>query len=207
MGVIGTMTAILLGVLIGSAKSFYDSQSQELTEFSAKIALLDRALALYGPETHDIRSQLRDAVQNFLDTTWPQKSGAVAAASETPKRYGGLFTKIAALQPQHDVQRTLQSQATIIMMQLATTRFLISEQKGNTVPPVLIVAVIFWLTLTFCSFGLLAPHTGLVLATFLLCAFSVAGALFLLLEMYNPYTGAVRLSSEPLRLVLAYLGE
>jgi hypothetical protein len=156
------------------------------TEVSAKIALLDRALALYGPETHDIRSQLRDAVQTFLDATWPQKSGTASAASETPGHYGGLFEEIASLR---------------------TTRFLMAEQKNNTVPLVLIVAVIFWLTLTFCSFGLLAPRTGLVIVTFLLCALSVSAALFLLLEMYNPYTGVLRLSSEPLRLVLAHLGQ
>ena len=120
---------------------------------------------------------------------------------------GDYFEKIASLQPQNEIQRTLQSQATTIISQLATTRFLMSEQKNSTVPPVLIVAVIFWLTLTFCSFGLLAPHTGLVIVTFLLCAVSVAGALFLLLEMYNPYTGVLRLSSEPLRLVLAHLGQ
>ena len=65
MGVIGTMTAILLGVLIGSGKGFYDSENKELTEVSAKILLLDRALALYGPETHDIRSQLRDAYRHL----------------------------------------------------------------------------------------------------------------------------------------------
>jgi len=207
MGVIGTMTAILLGVLIGSGKGFYDSENKELTEVSAKILLLDRALALYGPETHDIRSQLRDAVQTFVDATWPQKSGTASAASETPGRYGGLFEKITSLQPQNEIQRTLQSHATTITLQLATTRFLMAEQKKNTVPLVLIIAVIFWLTLTFCSFGLLAPRTGLVVVTFLLCALSVSAALFLLLEMYNPYTGVLRLSSEPLRLVLAHLGQ
>ena len=128
---IGTMTAILLGVLIGSGKGFYDKQSNELAELSAKITLLDRALALYGPETHDIRSQLRDAVQKVLDATWPQKSGTASAVSETQKSYGGLFEKIASLQPQNEIQRTLQSQANTIISQLATTRFLIALRSTS----------------------------------------------------------------------------
>jgi hypothetical protein len=71
-GLIGTMTALLLGLLVASAKSFYDTQSSELTEMSAKIVLLDRVLAHYGPETKEVRDLLHGAVARTLDGLWPK---------------------------------------------------------------------------------------------------------------------------------------
>src|ERR1700730_9534681 len=75
MGLIGTMAALVLGLLIASAKSFYDTQSSELTEMSAKIVLLDRVLAHYGPETKEARDLLHSAVARTLDRLWPKDPG------------------------------------------------------------------------------------------------------------------------------------
>jgi len=50
MGLVATMCALVLGLLIASAKTYYDTQNAELTEMSAKVVLLDRMLAHYGPE-------------------------------------------------------------------------------------------------------------------------------------------------------------
>jgi len=61
------MTAILLGLLIASAKSSYDTQNNELTEMSAKVVLLDRVLADYGPEAKEVRELLQGTVTRTLD--------------------------------------------------------------------------------------------------------------------------------------------
>ena len=55
IGMVVTITALVLSLLIASAKAYYDAQSNELTEMSAKIVLLDRVLAHYGPETKEAR--------------------------------------------------------------------------------------------------------------------------------------------------------
>src|SRR5258708_28953295 len=71
MGLLGTMTALLLGLLVASAKSSYDTRSSELTQMSANIILLDRVLAHYGPETKEARTILRAAVASTLTRIWP----------------------------------------------------------------------------------------------------------------------------------------
>ncbi len=207
MGLIGTMTAILLGLLIASAKSFFDTQNTELTELSANVILLDRILANYGPETKEARDLLQNAVSRVLDTMLgkggSQNSGTVAAAGGTEV----LYEKIQGLSPQNDAQRFLQNQAISVAVDLAKKRWLMAQQATTSVPPPLLVVLVFWLALTFCSFGLLAPRTPVVLATLCLCALSVSAAIFLVLDMYIPFRGVVRVSTAPLQTALAHLGK
>jgi hypothetical protein len=94
MGLVGTMTAILLGLLIASAKSFYDTQNNELTEMSAKVILLDRVLAHYGPEAKEARDVLRVAVTRLLDAMWSCGGRENAQVASTP---GGAYSRSSTL--------------------------------------------------------------------------------------------------------------
>ena len=108
MGLIGTMTALVLGLLIASAKGSFDTQRNGLAQMSANIILLDRALAHYGTEARDARKMLRASVVDMLQHTWPQEdrqSGHAAVKLETEGRYEGLYEKIQALAPKSDAQR------------------------------------------------------------------------------------------------------
>lgn len=205
IGLIATITAILLGLLIASAKSFYDTQNSELTEMSAKVVLLDRVLAHYGPEAKEARELLQGAVTRILDTMWSQGH---RQNSQTRSALGGteiLYEKIQGFSPQNDVQDSLQTQALSIAINLGKTRWLMSEQGASSVSSRLLLVVIFWLALIFCSFGLLAPRNATVVATLCLCALSVSAAIFLVLEMYSPFSGVVQISNAPLRSALAHL--
>src|SRR6266702_6592368 len=71
MGLIATMTAVLLGLLISSAKGTFDTAQSEVMQMAAKVALLDRVLALYGPEAAEARRALRDAVAHAARRAWP----------------------------------------------------------------------------------------------------------------------------------------
>jgi hypothetical protein len=206
-GLIGTMTAILLGLLIASAKSFFDAQNTGITEISAKVILLDRILAHYGSETKEIRGRLQSAVRDALDTMWPEGRAENSGKAGAPGGGEALYEKIQELSPQSDAQRLLQSQALNVAIDLAKTRWLTVEQASNSVSVPLLVVLVFWLSLIFCSFGLLAPRTPIVVATLGLCALSVSAAVFLVLDLYIPYRGVVRVSSAPLRTALDRLGK
>src|SRR5215468_3034950 len=67
MGLIGTIAALVLGLLVASAKSSFDTQRNGLAQLSANAVLLDRILAHYGPETKECREQLRDTVAAMID--------------------------------------------------------------------------------------------------------------------------------------------
>ncbi|HET9374082.1 MAG TPA: hypothetical protein VFO40_03870 [Chthoniobacterales bacterium] len=204
MGLIATMTAILLGLLIASAKTFYDTQNSELTEMSAKVILLDRVLAHYGPEAKEARDVLQAAVTRLFDAM-SQGGRQKSQMTSTPSGAEILYEKIQELSPQNVTQHSLQTEALSLVIDLGKTRWLMFEQGSTSVSLPLLVVVIFWLALIFCSFGLLAPRNATVVATLSLCALSVSAAIFLVLEMYSPFSGVVRISSAPLRNALAHL--
>src|SRR5262252_8952655 len=204
MGLVGTMSALVLGLLVASAKSSYDTQSAELTQLSANIVLLDRGLALYGPETKETRALLRDMVVRFHDQMWSKD-----AASRISPPSGGeiLYEKLQGLSPKNDTQRSIQSQALSLVVDMGKTRLLMYQQAtAGAVSLPLLVVLVLWLSIIFISFGLYAPFDSAAICSLCLAALSVSGGIFLILEMYTPYVGLVQISDEPMRGVIANLG-
>jgi len=206
MGTIATMTAVVLGLLVASAKGFYDNQSREVTDMSARIVLLDRILAHYGPEAKDARFELRDSVVRLLDRMWNQRSST--AGKVEPSMAGEVvFDKIQELSPQNDLQRSLHTRALNLAVEIGQIRWLMFEQASVSISVPMLLVVIFSLTITFTSFSLHAAPNPTVITTFILCALAVSSTLFLILEMYTPFQGIIRIPSEPLRDALAHLGQ
>jgi hypothetical protein len=207
MGMIVTMAALVLGLLVASAKSFYDTQNSDLTQLSANVILLDRVLAHYGPETKEARDLLRGAVARSLDLIWHRDHQQPSQLEPTAAGGEILYDKIQALSPQNDVQPALQAQASSMAVDLAKLRWLMFEQASTSVSLPLLAVLVLWLAVVFASFGLFAPRNVTVIATLFLCALSVSAAIFLILAMYTPFQGLMQLSSAPLRNALAHLGQ
>jgi len=207
MGLVGTMAALVLGLLVASAKGSYDTQSSEVVQMSANLMLLDRALAHYGPEAKETRDLLKMAASRMLGQLWPPTTAAPASAE--PRATGGevLYDKLQALSPQNDLQRAVQAQALSFGLAIGQTRWLLFEQRGSSLSMPLLIVVVFWLTIIFVSFGLFAPANGTVIATLFVCGLSVSGALYLVLELDQPFSGLIRISDAPLRNAIAHLGE
>ncbi len=206
VGLIATMAALVLGLLIASAKSSFDTQNSELTEMASRVVLLDRVLAHYGPETKEARDELRNSVVRSFN--WISSKDTAGASQFEPSASGEvLYDKIQGLSPKDDVQRSIQAQALSILVGLGQTRWLIAEQRISSVSTPLLLVLIFWLIIIFVSFGLFAPRNATVLVSLLVSALSVSGAIFLILEMYSPYAGLIRVSSAPLRAALTHLGQ
>jgi hypothetical protein len=133
MGTIATMTALVLGLLVNSAKNSFDTQCRELTEMSAKIILLDRALSHYGPEAKDAREILRTAVASLIEQTWPSKGSGRAMSLPTAEHSEILFDKIQELAPANDTQRMLQNRALTLAIDIGQMRWLLVEQGYSPV--------------------------------------------------------------------------
>jgi hypothetical protein len=206
MGVVATLSALVLGLLIASAKGSYDAQSAELTQMSAKVILLDRLLAHYGPETKETRDLLRGAVARILDQMW-SKRPAGSSVGVPPSGAEILLDKIQELAPKDDRQRALQAHAQGIVLDLGQMRWLQYAQASTAISMPLLVVLVFWLTTIFFSFGLFAPANVTVFTGLLVSALSVSAAIFLILELYSPYSGLIQLSSAPLRDALTQLGK
>jgi len=206
MGVIATMAALVLGLLIASAKNSYDTQSGELVHAAAQIRQLDRLLSVYGPPASDARAQLRSTIERAIDRVWPSDNGGSANLAPLATTTEDIFTVIANLESQTNAQRFAQSKALEIATDLSQTRLLLYEQSGGSIPLPFLVVLVFWLVIIFMAFGLFAPANATVLATLSVSSLSVAGAIFLILELAQPFAGLMRLSSAPLRAAVAHMG-
>jgi len=205
-GIIGTMAALVLGLLVASAKGNYDTHNNEVLDVSAKLVLLDRILAQYGPDASATRQELRQAVTMSVDRIWPEDRSAIAHIDPNSRGAEQIFEMIQDLAPTNDAQRTLKTQALSLAMSLGQTRWLLYAQNENTLSKPLIVILVFWLTINFISLGLFAPRNATVIAALLLCALAVSGAIFLILDMYEPFKGLVHISSAPLRNIVEQMG-
>jgi len=203
---VSTMAALVLGLLIASAKSSYDAQNSALVDSSAKVVMLDRVFAHYGPESKDARDTMRAYFARVVNQTWPQ-NGAEPSGAQAPSGQGEvMLDKIEQLSPQDDNQRVLKSQALSILLDIGQTRWLQYERQAGSVSMPLLITLVFWLAAIFVGFGLLAPRNFTVVAGLFVSAASVSGAILMILEMYNPYAGLIQLSSGPARAALAQLG-
>ena len=208
MALIGTMSALLLSLLIASAKSSFDAQRGEITQMSADIIQLDRVLGRYGPEANLARTALRRMVI-AADQSWSQGSSRSEWLDSAEIRVGvaSLYEKVEELTPHNDFQRQLQSQALQMGAELGRTRSLLLEQAGSAISLPFLVVMVFWLSVIFTSFGLFSPRNTTVIATLLVCALSVSGAIFLILELDSPFSGLLQISDAPLRSAIAHIGQ
>jgi hypothetical protein len=206
-GLIATMAALVLGLLIGAAQTSFSSQRSEFTQRSANIILLDRVLAHYGQETREIRDLLRRTVIRMIDQIQPDDGSRPGKVEPTAARGEILYDKLQALRPQGDLQRSLQAQALGLMLTIGQTRWLMFEQAERSLPMPFLVILVSWLAIIFVTFGLYAPRNATVITILIVCALSIAGAIFLILELDQPFTGGIRISSAPLRNALSQLGQ
>ncbi len=207
MALVGTTLALVLGLLIASSKGFYDTQNSEVTQLAADVVLLDRVLLHFGPETKEVRELLRSSVARTVDITWARDGSDKASSPPFAANAGALVEKIQQLPSQNDNQRFLQSQALSMAVNIGRTRSLMFAQKASSVPMPLLSILVFWLVLLFMSFGLFVRPNVVVVVSLFASALAVCCAIFLILEMYQPYSGWIQVSSAPLRAALAQMGQ
>jgi hypothetical protein len=208
-GLIGTLAALVLGLLISSAISSFDTVNTELKQCGAKIILLDRTLARYGPEAKEIRALLRRTVATGIQRIWPEGkvSPAELSAFERTPPMEQVFDQLRGLEPQKNSQQQALSQALQLAGELIQSRWLVLEHAQTGLPTPLIPILVFWLIIFFFCFGLISENNATVITIMLVCALSVCGAIFLILEMNHPFYGVIKVSSAPLQKALEILGK
>jgi hypothetical protein len=207
-GIMATLVALVIGLLVSSSKASYDQASSGVTQIGAKIILLDRALGRYGPETKAVRKRMREGIASTIERLWPTDRGlkpSLAAVEQTSM--DDVQDMIVQLAPQDEARRAIRSRALKICGEVAHWRWLMIEQAQTTPPTVFLGMLIFWLTVLFTSLGLLAPRNVTTWCCLFVCAVSMAGAIYLILEMSRPLEGAVQISPAPLQKALTVIGK
>ena len=202
------MAALVLGLVTASAKSTFDAQDTTVKNVAAKILMLDRVLAQYGPETTSIRASVKKGVGYRLGVTWP-KDGRVArvATFESTPMVENIQKAVIELVPSSEAQRWYRARALDLSSDILETRWLTYGSSKEAIPLPFLIVVVLWLTMVFLSFGLFAPFNATVAAATLVSAASIAGAIFLIVELDDPFNGVIKVSPEPLEYVMTVLGQ
>lgn len=206
-GLIATISGLVLGLLVSSAKTTYDTQRDEVRQLTVNVMLLDQVLEKLGPRAQPGRLALRAAVVGAIDRIWSDGS-----AAERPKVFTTIpagetaFFAIRSITPSTDDERFFQNEALQVITSILQARLLLFQQAGSAVPPILLCILVFWLIVLFASFSLFSPLNPTALTAVIVFALSVSSAIFLILEMYQPFAGLMQIDSVPLRQALAPIG-
>jgi hypothetical protein len=208
-GIIATMSALVLGLLVASAKNAFDTVNNERTDTAVKYIVLSHVLHQYGPDADAAREDLRRLVASAIKRDWPNETldGNVAAAPDNSNLMEGFQDRLSQLVPVTDKQRALLERAQQLSGELSTARWLIIEQSTTNLPEALYIALVFWLTVLFMGLGLFAPHNKTTLTTSILGGFCVSVAIFLINDMSHPLDGFIIVSSASMHDVWSHLNQ
>jgi hypothetical protein len=197
LGLVATMAAVLLGLLVSAAKSSYDEQKHQVIEMAARISVLDRLLELYGDDAASARAEMRAVINSAVARAWPE-DGARSVLGFQPQAGEIFLQSIQRLMPRNSLQTEIRTQATSLALDLAQRRALLVANALDGPPAPLLVVVVAWLVVILFGFSLLAPRSSVALLALLVAAASVCGAIVLLLELYRPFDGPLRISNAPI---------
>ena len=206
IGVVATMSALLLGLLVSSAKTSYDASRTEVMQVASQYRLLDRVLAIYGPQAAEVRGELRALIE--ASTFWSMWSdNADVPAQFNPKAFDAFYLALLRLEARDDAERTLKAQAVNLILEIGQLRSRMLAESTTSISTPMLIVVVLWVMMIFLVFSLIAPPNATANFTLIASALCVAGAIFLILELDHPFSGIMRISSEPMRNMLDELGK
>jgi hypothetical protein len=206
-GLIATMAALVLGLLVSSAESSFNDEAKSYQQLALNVVMLDRTLAQYGSEAQPARTELKSAVRVVIDTLWPE-AGTASRINDSCISVAGstLYAAIRGLTPGDEMQKALQTQALQLATDLARDRWSLSQNEEGSLPLPFLIVLAFWLLVLFTSFGLFAPPSVTMILVLMTGALSVAGSVFLIVDLDQPFDGLLRISSASMRSALEKLG-
>jgi hypothetical protein len=207
MGLVATMTALVLGLLVSSAKDGYDTKRSEVIQMAAKVTFLDRVLALYGPEAAEARADLRAAVADAVQRIWPTDQSGPGQLGVNQQAGDAVYVTIQRLSPHDDTQRALKAQVGTLLVDLGQLRTLLVAQSIPSISKPMLIILVSWLVVIFFGFSVVAPPNATTTLALVTSAFSVACAIFLILELDQPFGGLIHIPSEPMINVLDHLAK
>ena len=207
MGLVATMAALVLGLLVSSAKGSYDTERSEVIQMASKISFLDRVLGAYGPEAAGVRTQVRDTVEEGIRQMWPGEMRRPARLAPNTQAANAAYGAIQALSPHNDMQAALKAQAASLAIDVAQVRSLLVAQSVPSVSIPMLIILVSWLVVIFLGFSVLAPPNATTILALMVSALAVSGAIFLILELDEPFGGLIGISSEPMLNALHQIGK
>ena len=202
VAVIGTLSALVLGLMISAANTSFSTRSDEVRELSLQLVRMDRNLRRYGSEADDARAKLHEWAIAKTRQLFPEK-GQPSPSSETAiVLLEKVQDAVLALTPNDERQKYLRTLCVNLSSTLIQARWSLEQRSGHSIPVPFLVLLIFWLSIVFASFGLFAPSNRTALVTLFLCSVAVSGGIILIEELDNPLSGFVHVPGDSMRKAL-----
>jgi len=106
LGLVATMSALLLGLLVSSAKTSYDTTRVQMMQVASKFSLLDRVLAIYGPPAAQVRGELHALMEESTRRLWPHDADHSAPAMPRTQIGNAFYATVLKLEARDDTERT-----------------------------------------------------------------------------------------------------
>ena len=199
MAVVGTISALVLGLLISNANTSFIARTGEVTTLSADILRLDQMLRMYGPEGNPARGKLLQFAERKTNDLFPKTLKDVRVNNElTYEMLQQVEYLMLELKPPDARRRWFLQQGLLHAAKIGNTRWLLGQEAGQGTPKVFVALLVFWLSLLFASFGLFAPRNLMSALTLVLCAIAVSGGVEMILELEQPFAGVLHISPLPM---------
>ncbi|HMM91106.1 bestrophin-like domain [Bradyrhizobium sp.] len=203
-GLLSTLAALVIGLMIASAKNTFDNQNSNIRQLGTNAALADQMLTKYGPEAKAARTLLREIIPSATARIWRENNAGKGrepsfVVSEMAERF---FRAVEGLNPANAEQTSLKSRIIQITTDMGRTRLLVFTQADDAIPLPFFIVLVFWLVVIFASFSLFAEPGLLVMISTLVFALSVSSALFLIVDLSHPFQGLMQISNHHLQMVL-----
>ena len=207
IGLVATMSALVLGLLVSSAKGAYDTERSEVILMASKVTFLGRVLDAYGSDAAGVRALLRNNVAEGIQQMWPGQMRRPADRNPDVQAGNLAYAALQQLSPRNNMQSVLKSQATTLAGDMAQTRSLLAAQSVPSVSQAMLTILVSWLVVIFVGFSVLAPPNATTVLALTISALAVSGAIFLILELDQPFGGLIGISSEPMLKALHQLAQ
>lgn len=207
VGMVATLAALVLGLMISTAKTSYDADRASVVEIGAHILMIDRALAHYGDESKPARAVLREITQRAIEEVSTEPPSQPQVAPGPPlSLLGKLQTLMLELSASNDSQRWSKSRALALSSDLERSRVLLAERSDGSIPLAFMFVLVAWLAMLYTAWAIFAPLNSTASISALGGALAFAAAIFLIVEMDRPFHGLIRVSNESLVGTLQLLG-
>jgi hypothetical protein len=211
VGLLTLLSALVLGLLIWTAYGVYSGQNTAIQTLAAKALQLDLALADYGPDATPVRAEVRQSLAKTIDEIWRvNESDTDFVANNFAAAVHSLRDREAALDglhPSTDDQKRALAAAMSTVDSIGQARLQMSFALADPVSYPLVLMVVGWATLLFCGYGLMSKGNAMSVVAGAVGAIAVSTAVYLILDLSDPYSGIFRASSAPLEQVLAVMGK
>ena len=206
VAVIGTLSALVLGLMISAANRSFSARSDDVRELSVQLVRIDRNLRRYGPEADDSRLALHAWAKAKTQQLFPEKGQERPSIQGTIIMLESVQDEILDLEPKNPRQTYLRTLCLTLTSTIIQLRWSLETLTGHSIPVPFLILLVFWLSIVFTSFGLFAPPNPTTIVMLLLCSVAVSGGIYFIEELDNPSSGLIQISPGAMRKAVDEIG-